>query len=293
MRYEGTVYRPPTEADSFILQATIGCPHNRCTFCNLYMDKRFRIRKMDEILEDIDLAAEAYGAKNVRTMFLADGNTVIMKTAQLLEILNYARERFPNLQRVTSYGGSQYMIRKSLEEWTALHEAGFSRIHCGVESGCDEVLRLRNKGATRQQHIDAGKRVREAGIDLNVYFLAGLGGRELWEAHAVDSASAFNEIQPAYIRVRTLIPMYGTPLGTDYLQGRFSLMDPYEVLRELRLMVENLDVHCMFSSDHWDNFANISGVLPYDKPRMLNDIDYALKQPRSAFRSTGILSSGL
>lgn len=293
MRYEGSVYRPPTEADSFILQATLGCPHNACSFCNLYMGKKFRIRKLSDILEDIDMAAEAYGARNVRTMFLADGNAVIMRTKQLLTILDYARKTFPNLQRVTSYGGTHYMAKKSLEEWQALRAAGYSRIHCGVETGCDALLRLRNKGTTRQEHIAACGRVRDAGFDLQVYYLAGLGGMDMWEDHARDSASVFNIIRPNCIRVRTLIPMYGTPLGEDYLAGRFRLCEPHDILGELRLLVENLEVDCQFSSDHWDNFANIHGTLPNDKGKMLRDIDKALSMPRSAFRATGIMNSGL
>lgn len=289
MRYEGTIYRPPSEGESVIIQATVGCPHNRCRFCKLYKTKRFRIRKVDDILEDIDAAGQYYPRQFVRTVFLADGNTVTMRTAHLLKILERIREVFPATQRVTSYGASQYFMKKSPQEWRELRDAGLSRIHCGMETGHDPLLALTNKGCTASDHINGGLRVREAGMELSMYYLSGLGGRAMWEGHAVDSARVLNAVNPEFIRIRTFSPMRNTPMGDDFATGAFLLPEPHEVLKELRLMVEHLDTTSLFYSDHWLNFADVHGVLPQDKPGMLATIDQALTLPRHAFRETGIL----
>ena len=289
MRYEGVVYRPPSESDSVIIQATVGCPHNRCRFCTLYTKKRFRIRKVSDILEDIAMAGEYYPRQRVRTVFLADGNTVIMRTAQLLEILAAIRKEFPFVERVTSYGSSQYYLKKSLAEWRALREAGLSRIHCGMETGHDPLLLKTGKGSAARDHIEGGLRVREAGIELSMYYLSGLGGLEMLEGHALDSAGVLNAVSPEFIRVRTFTPMPGTPMGDEYAAGNFSLLEPHDALRELRLLVAGLDTESRFYSDHWLNFADIHGVLPRDKDRMLAAIDHALTLPRETFRETGFL----
>ncbi|MDL2210853.1 radical SAM protein [Desulfovibrio sp. OttesenSCG-928-O18] len=290
MRYEGIVYRPPSEGDSVIIQATVGCPHNRCRFCAMYKEKRFRIRKPDDILDDITLAGEYYPVSHVRTVFLADGNTVIMRTAHLLEILRRIREVFPHVERVTSYGSSQFLTKKSAAEWRELRDAGLTRIHNGMETGHDPLLARLCKGSTMRQHIEGGRHVKEAGIELSMYYLAGVGGMELWESHATDSAAVLNAVNPDFIRVRTYNPVPGTPMGDDFLAGRFALMEPHDVLRETRLLVENLSVTSRFYSAHYLNFADIHGILPRDKSRMLMDVDAALALPRSAFRPTGVLS---
>jgi radical SAM superfamily enzyme YgiQ (UPF0313 family) len=293
VRYEGIIYRPPSEGESVIIQATVGCPHNRCDFCNMYKDKRFRIRKVEDILEDIEMAGQAYNPRFVRTLFLADGNTVIMRTAQLLRILGKIREVFPALERVTSYGASQYVALKSQEEWRELREAGLTRIHCGMESGHDPLLLKVHKGTTMRDHIAGGQAVRAAGIELSMYYLAGLGGEEMWEGHALDSARVLNAVDPDFLRIRTFTPMPGTVLGEAYSAGEFSLQDPYGVLRELRLLVENLEGSGLVFSDHWLNFADVRGRLPRDKGAMLEVLDSALALPRGVFRPVGIISDSL
>jgi radical SAM superfamily enzyme YgiQ (UPF0313 family) len=293
MRYEGIVYRPPSEGGSLIIQATIGCPHNRCRFCNMYKAKRFRIRKVEEILEDIEAAGNCYDPRSVRTLFLADGNSVILRTEQLLRILRRLREVFPELERVTSYGASQYLSLKTTEEWRELHAAGLTRIHCGMESGHDPLLLKVNKGTSMRRHIEGGQAVRAAGIELSMYYMAGLGGEETWEAHALDSAKVLNAVDPDFIRVRTFTPMPGTELGEDFMAGNFSLQEPRGVLRELRLLLENLEGSGLFLSDHWLNFADIRGRLPQDKEAMLRDIDIALTMPRASFRPVGLIASSL
>jgi len=290
MRYEGTVYRPPSEAFSFIIQATVGCPHNKCTFCNLYKEKGFKIRSIKEIKEDIDMGKAYYG-DSVRTIFLADGNTILMRTSQLLEILEYARKAFPRLERVTTYGSSQYVAKKSLEELKQLREAGLTRIHTGMETGYDPLLEKICKGATSQQHIQAGQKVRQAGIELSEYIMIGLGGHQWTREHALHSAWTLNEINPDFIRLRTFVPTIGSPLAEEFTQGKFELLDPYEALRETRLFIENLEVTSYLASDHYLNFWDVSGQLPDDKEKMLKEIDYALTLPRNRFRKTGLTAS--
>jgi radical SAM superfamily enzyme YgiQ (UPF0313 family) len=293
VHYEGMIFRPPSEGNSLIIQATIGCPHNRCGFCNMYKDKRFRIRRVEEVLEDIAEAARCYDPASVRTIFLADGNTIIMRTAQLARILRGCREAFPALERITAYGASQYMSLKSPAEWRELREAGLTRIHCGMESGHDPLLLKANKGTDKRRHIEGGRLVREAGIELSMYYMAGLGGLEMWRPHALDSAEVLNAVDPDFIRVRTFSPLPGTPLGEAFLRGEFSLPGPHAVLRELRLLVENLHGTGLFYSDHWLNFADVRGRMPQDKEAMLRVIDQALEAPEEAFRPVGMISDSL
>lgn len=287
MHYEGIIYRPPSESESLIIQATVGCPHNRCAFCNMYRDKKFRIRKVEDILGDIDEAAATYPPNLVRTLFLADGNTILMKTDQLVRVLEHARARFPDLERITSYGASQYLVKKTPEDMRRLAEAGLNRIHCGMESGHDPLLEAISKGGTMDTHIRGGRMVKDSGMELSMYFMPGLGGREMSEGHALDSAKVLNAVDPDFIRLRTFVPLENTPLCDAYRRGDFTLMQPHDVLREIRLLVERLDVTSHFYSDHWNNFANIRGRLPQDKERMLHDIDEALGYPAEAFRPVG------
>jgi len=290
LRYEGNVYRPPSEASSLIIQATVGCPHNKCTFCNLYKDKPFKIRSVKEIKEDLDLAKAYYG-EAVQTIFLADGNTVLMRTEQLLEILAYARQVFPHLERVTSYGSSQYLAKKSLTELKQLQQAGLTRIHTGMESGYDPLLAKICKGATSAEHIEAGQKVRQAGIELSEYIMVGLGGRQWSREHALHSALTLNQINPSFIRLRTFVPTIGSPLAAEFASGSLQLLDPYEALREIRLLVETLEVTSYLASDHYLNFWDVSGQLPQAKQAMLTEIDYALSLPRDRFRQVGMMDS--
>lgn len=290
MRYEGMIYRPPSESNSFIIQATVGCPHNKCTFCNLYKDKAFKIRSVQEIKEDIDLGKAYYG-KSVRTIFLADGNSILLRTEQLLDVLSYARQAFPHLERVTTYGSSQYIDRKSLAELQALKEAGLTRIHTGMETGYDPLLAKIYKGATAAEHIRAGQKVRQAGIELSEYIMIGLGGSHWTYEHALHSALVLNEINPSYIRLRTFVPTVGSLLAEEFANGSFKLLDPYEALREIRILLENLEVTSYLASDHYLDFWDISGQLPEDKGKMLAEIDYALTLPRERFRKLGMMES--
>lgn len=284
MRYEGTVYRPPSEANSLIIQATIGCPHNRCTFCPLYKSSTFKVRPVQDIKEDL-LTARNYYGEYIESVFFADGNTIIMKTDQLIEVFDYARSLFPHLERITVYGSSRFVNKKSSEDLRRLREAGLRRLHMGMESGDDITLERIKKGTNSAEIISAGLKLKEAGIEISEYYLVGIGGQERTQEHALNSALALSAFSPNFIRLRTLIPIPGTPLFEDYQNGIFQLLSPHEALQEIRLLVENL--HCDNSqvlSDHINNYWNVQGVIPGDRDKMLASIDKALTISESRFR---------
>jgi len=284
MRYEGVVYRPPSEAGSLLIQATIGCPHNQCTFCGMYKEKQFRIRSVTDIIEDLEQAQKIY-QNTVDTLFFPDGNTILMKTSDLLEIIVHAKKLFPNLHRITMYGSSKYILKKSDEELILLQQSGLTRIHSGMESGDTIVLSRICKGATAEETILAGCKVKRAGIELSEYVMLGIGGKERSIEHALHTAKVLNEINPDFIRLRTLIPMPGTPLYEEYRQGTFELLTPHEALLETRLLIENLDVSSTLYSDHHSNYAYVNGVLPVAKDEMLHIINHLLTLPENQFRS--------
>lgn len=287
MRYEGNVYRPPSEAGSLLIQCTIGCPHNKCTFCPMYKGTAFRIRPVADIKEDLRLACAHYGTE-VETIFLPDGNTILMKTEQLADILRYAHKLFPYLQRITSYGSARFVNMKSAAELHLLREAGLTRIHSGMESGDDIALARICKGATAAEIIAAGLKVKAAGIELSEYVLIGIGGRQRSREHAVASAAVLNAIDPDFIRLRTFIPIPGTPLYDEYLQGEFGLLSPHEALRETALFIDSLAVTSCLYSDHASNFAYVNGRLPDDKKKMLAAIAELLEMPESDFRPSAV-----
>lgn len=283
MRYEGTVFRPPSEANSLLIQASIGCPHNRCTFCGMYKNTRFRIRPVEEIKEDLRMARDYYG-EHIPTIFFPDGNTIVMKTDQLLEIFEYAHELFPHLQRITVYGSARFVSKKSLTELERLHQAGLKRIHMGMESGDAVTLERLQKGTTPEQIIDAGQKIKQAGIELSEYYLVGAGGDTRSHDHAIESARVLNSFSPDYIRLRTLVPIPDTPLYQEYQEGQFKLLAPHMALREIRLFMEKLEVNgSILLSDHVSNYWNIAGRLPDDKAKMLSEIDQALSVDEGFF----------
>ena len=284
MRYEGPVYRPPSEANSLLIQATVGCPHNTCTFCMVYKKgPRYRVRPAADIKEDLDAAREAYGT-DVRCLFLPAGNTVAMPVEPLAEICRHTRTIFPRLERITVYGSSKYINEKGLEAMRTLREAGLSRIHVGLESGDDEVLRRIKKGATREEQITAGRIVCEAGIELSEYVMLGIGGKERSHEHATATASALNEIEPDFLRLRTFVPKINTPLLRHIERGEFHMLGPHEVLEETRLLLEQLDIDVPVFSDHYTNYINLEGRLPRDKGKMLAALDDALTCDEGSFR---------
>jgi len=284
MRYEGPIYRPPSEADSLLIQATVGCPHNRCTFCMVYKNgPRFRIRDLTDIEADLRRAREVHGA-DVRTLFLPAGNTIVMPTDALCTVCRTARLIFPNLERITVYGSSPFIHRKGPEELKRLADAGLTRIHVGLESGDDRILRRIAKGTSSRQQIDAGRWVMAAGIELSLYVILGIGGQVHSESHALETARVLNAIAPDFTRLRTFVPKVGTPLLKDVETGRFRMLDPHGVLRETALLLRHLKISTLLTSDHYTNYLNLEGCLPQDKERLLSTIATALRRNESSFR---------
>ncbi len=284
MRYEGPIYRPPSEADSLLVQATVGCPHNRCTFCMVYKQGvKFKVRPTQEVKEDLDEALETCGPA-VRTIFLPAGNTIAMPTAALAEICRYAHSLFPRLERITVYGSAQYIYRKGLEKLQMLAAAGLKRIHVGLESGDDDILAQVQKGADSRQQVAAGRLLRQAGIELNSYVILGLGGQEHTHSHARETARVINEMVPEIVRLRTLVPKVNTPLLAEVQGGRFRLLTPHQVLQETLALVEGITVPTRLASDHYTNYVNVAGRLPEDKDAMLTLLRNALAQDEATFR---------
>ena len=279
MRYDSDLlYRPPGEWKSYLLQCTIGCSNNQCTFCGMYKEKKFRIRPTEEILEDIDMARAYYGP-GLQRVFLMDGDAIIIKTEDLLRILRKLYDTFPALEKVTLYAGPRSTLSKSPEELKALHDAGLSRAYLGVESGSDAVLKFIHKGVNAQQMLQAGQRLVEAGIDLWVTVILGITGEGGdWQEHILSTAKIINEMKPRHLSAMTFAPAKGTPLGDDVLAGRFKVYGPDHILEECRLLIEHLDVDPLhFTSNHASNYLPLKGGLPEDREKFLSLIDQALE----------------
>jgi radical SAM superfamily enzyme YgiQ (UPF0313 family) len=284
MRYKGPIYRPPSEADSLLIQATVGCPHNKCTFCMVYKNgPRFKIRTVTEIKEDLVTARNTYG-DCIRTLFFPAGNTIAMPTDKLAAVCRAARDIFPRLERITVYGSSQYIHRKGPKELNILAEAGLNRIHVGLESGDDTVLKRICKGTTRDQQIEAGQWVMASGMQLSLYVILGIGSAERTREHALGTAEALNAIDPHFIRLRTFLPKINTPMLEDIREGRFRILGPHGVLEETALLIKHLNVSSFIASDHYTNYINLEGRLPSAKKRLLASIAATLEKDESAFR---------
>jgi hypothetical protein len=305
--------RPPSEASSLLLRVTRNCSWNRCKFCHIYKGKRFELRPVEDIKQEIlaikaiqDQLKEAamkagYGGQveaaaaailthplsethfNVAlwlyhggtSAFLQDANTLIMPTPDLVEVIKFLKKTLPSITRITSYGRSKTAAKKKLEELKALHEAGLDRLHIGLESGYDPLLEYMDKGVTAVDHIAGGKKIVESGISLSEYVLLGLGGKKMWREHATETARVLNEINGAdFIRARTLTIKEGMPLFDEVKEGKFVRSTDEEIVAEEKLLIENLDCHSYFISDHITNLLQeIEGQLPDDKDKMLAVID--------------------
>ncbi len=280
MRYEGNVFRPPSEADSLLVQATIGCSHNRCSFCAMYRDKRFRVRPLADVREDIAQARDWLGPE-VRRAFLCDGDAMVLPTAHLLEILGSLKAAFPALGRVGIYANARDILKKPEVELRALCDADLGIAYLGMESGSDAVLERIDKGATAAEMVAAVQKAMAAGIKTSVIYLLGLGGRQGWQEHALASARAVSQMNPNFLSALTVTVVPGTPLADEMERGEFELPDPAEFARELRLFLERVDVRAtVFRSNHASNYVPLSGRLPRDKPRLLAELDEAIRDHR-------------
>ena len=330
--------RPPSEAHSLLLRITRNCPWNKCKFCGLYKGKRFSIRPVSHIKQDIDrvrnhidkihavvqkspigknpnisaLLAETPRTEQMvfqvahnwfrggmKSIFLQDANSLIIKPDDLVEILNHVRDRFPQVERITSYARSHTIARINDEDMARFASAGLNRIHIGMESAADGVLDFVKKGVDKQTHIKAGQRVKQAGIELSEYFMPGLGGRENSRANALETADAVNRINPDFIRIRTLAVPDSSDLATDVREGRFTKLNDVETAQELLLFLENLEgITSTLKSDHILNlFQEVEGVLPQDKSTMIAPIKKFLAMPPEkqmlyrVGRRTGVFSN--
>ncbi|MBR4210877.1 MAG: radical SAM protein [Oscillibacter sp.] len=285
MRYYGSVYRPPSEAYSLIVQVTYGCSHNTCAFCSMYKDKRFALRPLDEILEDFRLARAAYS--RVGRVFLADGDALVRKAADLYTILDTVRELFPECERVTCYASPSSIRIRTEDELRTLREKGLTMVYMGLESGSDRVLQRMRKGHAAAEIVDMGRKVRRNGIALSVTAITGLGGPELLQEHAVETARAFNGMNPEYIGLLTLMVEPGTPLYDWVQDGSFRLLDRVQVLEETQLLVSALDSPgSVFRMNHASNYLSLRGTLNADKEAMLSEIARA-REDLSRLRPEG------
>ncbi len=300
--------RPPSEAYSLLIRATINCPWNRCQFCHTYKGRKFELRPVADIKQDITTAKlvqdrikeiawqSGYGDRvrevaariannppneafrnvalwlygGAETAFLQDANTLIMRTPDLVEVIRFLKETLPSIKRITSYARSKTAAKKSVEELKQLREAGLSRLHIGLESGYDPLLQYMDKGVTAAEHIKGGKKVVESGISLSEYVLLGLGGKQMWREHAIETARVLNQIDPDFIRVRTLTINNRMPLYEEIEKGNFIRATDEEIVEEENLLIEHLECHSNFVSDHITNLLQeIEGKLPRDKGKML------------------------
>ncbi len=276
IEYEGRVFRPPSEAYSLIVQVTIGCSHNKCTFCDMYKEKQFRVRPLEAVKRDFDEARRMY--RRVERIFLADGDALMCRAEHMAEILRYIKKLFPECERVTSYGSPKSVLVKTQAELDELHALGLDMIYLGLESGSDTVLARINKGETADEIVRAGLMVKAAGMKLSVTCIAGLGSTELSEEHAVKTAEALSRMKPEYIGLLTLLFELPTPLMRDWQEGRFYLMNPIEIAQETLVLLEHIDCEgSVFRANHASNYVNLAGTLNADREAMCEKLRAALE----------------
>ena len=274
--YDFPPFRPPSEANSLLLRVTRGCPWNRCTFCSMYKTIKFEIRDLEEVQSDIELARDLYGDK-IRTVFIGDSNSLIVKTEMLIKVLNTLFSSFPHIERVTSYARAKTLFKKPIEDLERIYQSGLTRLHVGLETGDRDLLKEIEKGATPEEMIEAGKKAKKAGFEYSLYVLLGIGGEEKWERHARGTAEVLNQIDPHFIRVRTFIPQPNSPLYEAMMRGDFKSPSAEIILKETKLLLEELRVTSQFLSDHISNLLPLHGKLPEEKESMVQMIEDALR----------------
>ena len=284
MQYEGDIYRPPSEANSLIIQVTIGCTHNRCTFCPSYKEKHFRLKPFDIVHADLQEARRYY--RRVRRVFLADGDAFCMTSGKIKRILGAIRDIFPECERVGVYARASQILKKSDDELVQLRESGLGIVYIGAESGSDEVLRRVCKGETAQQIVQSVQKAESAGIKTSVTLISGLGGRELMHEHATKTGELISSMGASYVGFLTLLLEPEAPLYDDMRSGAFELLTPLEVMEELEVILNNTNCtgETVFRSNHASNWLALKGTLPHDKESMLESIHYA-KTHAGTFRS--------
>ena len=281
IRYEGTLYRPPSEADSLILQATIGCSYNECTFCAMYRDKRFRVRKLEELEREIEWARANVGP--VSKVFLADGDALMAKSAFLASLLERLRAAFGPLKRVSCYASPQALAVRSVEEMALLRERGLTLYYLGIESGDDATLARLAKGVDSTEMVRVALKAHEAGVRLSTMILLGAAGRARSLEHARASARVVSRIDPRFVSTLVMTPVEGTPLYEQSQRGEVDELSPLELARELREFVAGLELSgAVFRSNHASNYLALNGTLPRHKPDLLAALDGVLAHPEHA-----------
>lgn len=281
IQYEGTLYRPPSEANSLILQATIGCSYNRCTFCAMYRDKRFRVRPLDELRREIAWARESM--RGVRKVFLADGDALVAKARFLSDLLRELREAFPNLRRVSAYASPQSLQVRTSEELARLRAAGLTQLYLGIESGDDATLAWLDKGVDADELVRVGRKAQEAGMKLSTMILLGAAGRARSLEHARASADVVNRIGPRFVSTLVMTPVPDTPLMNAWERGEVDELNDLELVRELREFLAHVEVRgSVFRSNHASNALALKGTLPKDRDALVEVLDAALLRPDEA-----------
>jgi len=280
--YDFPPYRPPNEANSALIRASRGCPWNKCLFCTMYKTIKFKPRSVEEVKKDIDNATNIY--RGAKTIFIADSDSLTMKNID--EIIKHLKFRFPDINRITSYARAKTLKNLGSERLKKIKKAGLTRVHVGLESGDKETLEFMKKGSTQEEMILGGKAAKDAGLELSFYILIGAGGRDRLKEHAIESAKVCNEVNPDFIRLRTLVVQHGSLLEEKMKIGQYEPTLPIEKLQEVKLFIENLDVRdCELASDHFTNYLwlnnevvyrGVYGFLPKDKQDMLDIINQTL-----------------
>ena len=277
MNYEGMIFRPPSEADSLILQVTVGCSYNRCTFCTAYQGKSFRIKRFEEIQEDID-EASSYRSQ-IQRVFLADGNALAMPQRELLRILEYVKLRLNRVERVGIYANARDILRKDVEELKVLKNLGLGILYLGLESGNPEILKRIKKNGKVDQLIRAARRVKDSGILLSVTVILGIGGAEKSRAHAADTGKVLSEMDPDYVGALSIMVVPGTPIEKEIETGKLVLPTPFGMIQELETMIEHCHfTHCFFASNHASNYLPLRVQMPEEKEDALRRIREVLRK---------------
>jgi len=281
IKYNEPLFRPPSEADSLILQVTYGCTWNRCAFCEMYTSKTFTARNEEEVLREIRSVAAVY--PDVRKVFLADGNPMALSAKRLLKILASIKQNFPKVRRVSTYALPRDILAKTKEELKELKEAGLNLVYVGIESGDEEVLKMMDKGETFSSIKGGLLLAKEAGIKLSVIILEGVGGKGYSEQHAINSAKILNEIQPEFASVLVLSFPFGVERYIERFQGEYIPMDIPALLSEMKIFISNINLNgTIFRSNHASNYLVLNGILSRDKELFLEKIEMALRHPEFA-----------
>lgn len=277
MRYEGSIYRPPSEAMSLIVQVTIGCAHNKCTFCSMFKDKKFRVRDVAEVKEDLAEARRMYGY--IEKIFLADGDALCLSMPKLEDIIGYINELFTETKSINIYASPKDVLAKTQQDLKRLHALGVKILYIGAESGNDKILKNIKKGATRDEIIEAVRKTESSGIKASVTFIQGLGGEAMYREHAIDTGTMISAMEPSFVGLLTLMLDDAAEITADIREGRLKLLSPMQVCEETLLMLENINLakECIFRSNHASNYVPLAGTLPQDKEKMMKLLVRAMK----------------